>query len=463
MHSKLVCFALLVILSVTACAGDGRGASDNEPVLDATRPNVGVATPLAPVSESTAMPPSATFARPTASPTPVRYIVQEGDTLFGIALNYGVTLEAIAAANQIADPELIHPGQVLVIPSGPLPTRVGAVINKPGKGTAGPGTYVVQSGDSLFAIAFENGITVESIVLANRIKDPEFIRPGQVLVIPAESSAPPQAAATKPPVKPGPAATPPPLPQVAVNGVSLNAFVVMPSEVKQNIREIYRRGQTLGRNPRAFARVGDSTVENGFFLMAFDQRHYNLGNYAYLQAVIDYFSGSFARESVAVGRGFHTTTVMDSAQTRPDCTSGETLVECELRRTNPGVMVIRLGANDVGMPDIFSHKLRQIVELSLSKGVIPVLGTKADRQDPDNNINNIIRQVAAQYKIPLWDFDAVAQTMPNRGLASDGVHPTIGLGRDYSRPDTFQYGHAMQDLTALMALDAIWREVNPKP
>jgi hypothetical protein len=89
--------------------------------------------------------------------------------------------------------------------------------------------------------------------------------------------------------------------------------------------------------------------------------------------------------------------------------------------------------------------------------VIPVLGTKADRQDPDNTINTIIRQVAAQYKIPLWDFDVVAQTMPNRGLASDGVHPTIGLGRDYSRPDTFQYGHAMQDLTALMALDAIWR------
>jgi hypothetical protein len=123
--------------------------------------------------------------------------------------------------------------------------------------------------------------------------------------------------------------------------------------------------------------------------------------------------------------------------------------------------VIRLGANDVGMPDIFDRKMRQIVELALSRGVIPVLGTKADRQDPDNAINTIIHRVAADYKIPLWDFDVVAQTMPNRGLASDNVHPTIGLGRDYSQPETFQYGHAMQDLTALMALDAIWREANP--
>jgi len=203
MHSKLICFALLVILSVTACAGDSRSALENAPALNATRINVSAATPLAPAPESTVTPPSVTIPRPTASPTPVRYTVQEGDTLFAIALNYGVTLEAIAAANQLANPELIHPGQVLVIPSGPLPPRAAAAVTRPGAGTAGPGSYVVQSGDSLFAIALENGITVESIVLANQIKDPEFIRPGQVLVIPTEPMAPPQPAATKLPVKPG--------------------------------------------------------------------------------------------------------------------------------------------------------------------------------------------------------------------------------------------------------------------
>jgi len=91
-----------------------------------------------------------------------------------------------------------------------------------------------------------------------------------------------------------------------------------------------------------------------------------------------------------------------------------------------------------------------------------VLGTKADRQEgPANTINDIIRQVAVEYKIPLWDFDVVAQRMPNRGLASDNIHPTTGFSRDYTRPETFQRGHEMQDLTALMVLDAIWREVAP--
>ena len=446
--------ALVVLLAACTAAQ----ASEKTPVPVTATAGIHAASPVA--RQATAAPPTIAPVRPTTSPTPVQYTVQEGDTLFVIALNYGVTIEAIAAANQIDNPELIHPGQVLVIPAGSASQRVALKLVS---GTAAPGTYIVQSGDSLFTIALEHGITVEAIVVANQIQNPEFIRPGQVLIIPTELAARPKPAVAKTPATPGPAATSPPLPQgqIAVNGVALSAFVVMPQEVKQNIREIYRQGQALGRNPHALARVGDSTVENGFFLMAFDQRHYNLGNYAYLQAAIDYFSGSFARESVAVGRGFHTTTVMDPAQTNPACASGETLVECELRLTNPSVVVIRLGANDVGMPDIFGRKMRQMVELALSKGVIPVLGTKADRQDPDNAINNVIHQVAADYKIPLWDFDVVAQTMPHRGLASDNVHPTIGLGRDYSQPETFQYGHAMQDLTALMALDAIWREVNP--
>jgi LysM repeat protein len=444
-----------LIISLAACTT--AQALEKTPVPGTATAGIHAASPAA--VRATAAPPTVTLPRPTASPTPVLYTVQEGDTLFVIALDYGVTIEAIAAANYIDNPELIHPGQVLVIPVGSLAQKAAP---KPASGTAAPGAYVVQSGDSLFTIALEFGVTVESIVVANQIKNPEFIRPGQVLVIPTELLTRPKLAATQSP-KPGPAASPPPRPQgqVAVNGVALSAFVVMPPEVQQNVRDIYRKGQTLGRNPHAFARVGDSTVENGFFLMAFDQSHYNLGNYAYLQATIDHFSGSFARQSVAVGRGFHTTTVMDPAQTNPACVAGETLVECELRLTNPSVVVIRLGANDVGMPDIFARKMRQMVELALSRGVIPVLGTKADRQDPDNAINTIIHQVASDYKIPLWDFDVVAQTMPNRGLASDNVHPTIGLGRDYSQPETFQYGHAMQDLTALMALDAIWREANP--
>jgi LysM repeat protein len=43
-------------------------------------------------------------------------VVKKGDTLYEIARRFGVSLQALAAANGIADPKMIRPGQVLVIP-----------------------------------------------------------------------------------------------------------------------------------------------------------------------------------------------------------------------------------------------------------------------------------------------------------------------------------------------------------
>ncbi|MCR4425173.1 MAG: peptidoglycan-binding protein [Firmicutes bacterium] len=47
------------------------------------------------------------------------YVVRQGDTMYDIALRFGVTVEAIAAASGISRPELIRPGQELVIPADP--------------------------------------------------------------------------------------------------------------------------------------------------------------------------------------------------------------------------------------------------------------------------------------------------------------------------------------------------------
>ncbi len=53
---------------------------------------------------------------PTPTPTPVVYIVQSGDTLLGIALEYGVEADTLAARNGIEDPRNLRTGQRLIIP-----------------------------------------------------------------------------------------------------------------------------------------------------------------------------------------------------------------------------------------------------------------------------------------------------------------------------------------------------------
>ena len=48
--------------------------------------------------------------------TQIIYTVQAGDTLYSIALLYGSTVQAIADANNILNPNLIYPGSIILIP-----------------------------------------------------------------------------------------------------------------------------------------------------------------------------------------------------------------------------------------------------------------------------------------------------------------------------------------------------------
>ncbi len=89
-------------------------------------------TPTPPTNPTTPVPPT----NPTTPVPPATgqttYAVQRGDTLSAIARRFGVTVQAIASANNIANPNLIYVGQVLIIPgatsvpsnpSTPVPTQ----------------------------------------------------------------------------------------------------------------------------------------------------------------------------------------------------------------------------------------------------------------------------------------------------------------------------------------------------
>jgi LysM repeat protein len=138
------------------------------------------------------------------------HVVQPGENLFRIALQYGTTWPVLAAANNISNPNLIYVGQVLVIPAGgttpsqpqPQPTTAPSTT---------PQTYTVVAGDTLTAIALRFGTTVNAIVQANGIVNPNLIYVGQVLNIPGGTAPQPGAQPTpQPTVAPG---QPTPVPQ----------------------------------------------------------------------------------------------------------------------------------------------------------------------------------------------------------------------------------------------------------
>lgn len=70
-----------------------------------------------PTAVVTASPPPSPRGTPRPTPTPIIHVVQRGEFLIQIATRYGVDVQAIIDANQILDPDLVEPGQRLVIPA----------------------------------------------------------------------------------------------------------------------------------------------------------------------------------------------------------------------------------------------------------------------------------------------------------------------------------------------------------
>ncbi|MCS7261062.1 MAG: LysM peptidoglycan-binding domain-containing protein [Anaerolineae bacterium] len=129
-------------------------------------------TPTPPPPVTITPPPPVTLTPP---PAPTRYVVQRGDTLYSIARRFGVSIWQLVSLNNIPNINLIYVGQVLIIPApGPTP---------PGPGPT-PTQYIVQYGDTLFSIARRFGVNVWRLASYNNISNPNYIRAGQVLLIP---------------------------------------------------------------------------------------------------------------------------------------------------------------------------------------------------------------------------------------------------------------------------------------
>ena len=111
---------------------------------------------------------------PTPAPTPATHEVRPGDTLSRISEFYDVPLSVIVDLNEIPDPDNLIVGQRLRLPEGTeIPEQEDA-----------PGPYTVQPGDTLSAIAVTYGVSINDLMAANGLSDPNSIFGGQELRIP---------------------------------------------------------------------------------------------------------------------------------------------------------------------------------------------------------------------------------------------------------------------------------------
>lgn len=116
------------------------------------------------------------------------YTVVSGDTLYRIALANDTSVSALREANPDLQGDTIFPGDTLNLPDcgdnivrAPTNTPEPEITTQPGQRI-----HTVASGETLFIIAQRYGITVQDIVNANNLTNPNRISPGQQLIIPGD-------------------------------------------------------------------------------------------------------------------------------------------------------------------------------------------------------------------------------------------------------------------------------------
>lgn len=219
--------------------------------------------------------------------------------------------------------------------------------------------------------------------------------------------------------------------------------------VSARAREIYALGQQLGNDPHSFTTIGDCQSEPSVFMGIYDTDRYFLGEgYEYLEETIRQFKGSFQRDSVTVKDGMSVASVLSPAWADTErCESGETPLECEIRLHRPVIAFINLGTNWQGGDDV-KHEayMRQVVDILIENGVVPVISTKGDNLEGDHRLNRSMARVAYDYDLPLWNFWRSLRDLPGKGI--DGTRTGGYLTTE---------AWARRSFTGLQALDAVWR------
>ena len=231
---------------------------------------------------------------------------------------------------------------------------------------------------------------------------------------------------------------------------------IIPTVIDPSLRKVYERGLSLGNDPHAFSIFGDCQTRPGEFFGIFETDEVITQSLPpELQETVEYFNGSFNRESSTAQDGTTPGALLWTQWHRGEfgCTFAETPVEWEIRTHRPSFVIIQVGTH---FESRNTEYLRKIINQLLDTGIIPILATKADNREKDERINHDMAMLASEYDLPLWNFWAAVSDLPNRGLYTRSDRPLQG--------DIYLTDEALQihRMTGLEALDSVWRAVTGK-
>lgn len=116
------------------------------------------------------------------------HLVKKGETLYGIAKKYQITISELKAANNLSDKDVLKAGQKLVIPSADIENAATLSSTNSSASTSNSfsktETYIVQKGDTLYGIAKKYDIKVSEIYSLNGMSQKDVLKVGQKLKVP---------------------------------------------------------------------------------------------------------------------------------------------------------------------------------------------------------------------------------------------------------------------------------------
>lgn len=108
-------------------------------------------------------------------PNMLAYTIRPGDTFFSLAQRFNTTVPALIAANPTVNPNFLQVGQVICIPTQPVPMPTPC---------PGGNFYTIRAGDTLFAISRRFNVSLDDLLEANPGIDPNRLMIGQRICIP---------------------------------------------------------------------------------------------------------------------------------------------------------------------------------------------------------------------------------------------------------------------------------------